>query len=77
MSKIAAGDVRWVHFVGFTGEEYWSAVRIWGRPRFVHRGWDLRAQREIGEDDLVVFAHGGEAQAPRVRSFPDIDERFL
>ena len=36
-----------IHFVGFRGEEFRSAVRVWGRPDFIHRGWDLRARREI------------------------------
>ena len=32
-----------VHFVGFRDERYWSAVKVWGRPSFIHRGWDMRA----------------------------------
>ena len=36
-----------LHFVGFRGEEYWSAVKVWGFPDFYHRGWDTRAAREI------------------------------
>lgn len=45
-----------VHFVGFRGEEYWSAVRIWGKPDVFHFVWDQRARREIADCDLVVFA---------------------
>ncbi|MCF8532421.1 MAG: hypothetical protein K9G48_05425 [Reyranella sp.] len=63
-----------LHFVGFRGEEYWSAIRIWGRPHFIHLGWDLRAQREIAPGDVVVFASGEADQAPRAKSFPDIIE---
>lgn len=44
------------HFVGFRGEEYHSAVRIFGPPDFYHRVWDHRAQREIAINDTVVFA---------------------
>jgi hypothetical protein len=62
------------HFVGFRGEEYWSAVRVWGLPHYVHRGWDLRAQREIAEGDIVVFAFGEHDQEPRVKSFNDLNE---
>lgn len=51
-----------VHFVGFRGEEYWSAVRIWGQPDFVHMRWDQRAQREIAEQDIVIFATGEHDQ---------------
>jgi hypothetical protein len=47
-----------VHFVGFRGEEYWSAVKIWGKPGFIHRGWDRRAQRDIAPWDTVIFAKG-------------------
>lgn len=63
-----------VHFVGFRGEEYWSAVKVFGRPDFFHIGWDLRAQREIADGDLVVFAKGCADQAPAERNFPDIIE---
>ena len=44
-----------IHFVGFRGDEYNSAVKVWGQPHFIHRWWDRRAQREIAEDDIVVF----------------------
>jgi hypothetical protein len=63
-----------VHFVGFRGEEYWSAVKVWGRPDFIHQGWDLRARREIGEGDTIVFAVGPHDQQPRAKSFPDLIE---
>ncbi|PRD42304.1 hypothetical protein C5748_16975 [Phyllobacterium phragmitis] len=62
------------HFVGFRGEEYHSAVKAFGLPDFIHRGWDLRAQREIANCDVVVFANGAHDQAPRVKSFNDINE---
>lgn len=65
---------RIVHFVGFNGEEYWSAVKAFGHPHYIHRGWDLRAQREISDDDLVVFAQGEYDQEPRVKSYSDIVE---
>ncbi|HEX2753746.1 MAG TPA: hypothetical protein VHP34_11700 [Alphaproteobacteria bacterium] len=63
-----------VHFVGFRGEEYHSAVKAFGKPHFIHRGWDLRAQREIAHDDLVIFASGSHDQEPRGKSFNDITE---
>src|SRR5690348_6118637 len=44
-----------LHFVGFRGEEYHSATRVWGLPDFIHRGWDRRAQREIAPGDIIVF----------------------
>jgi hypothetical protein len=66
--------LRIVHFIGFRDDRYWSAVRVFGRPHFIHRGWDLRARREIGEDDLVVFASGPHDQEPRKMSYNDLDE---
>lgn len=58
MSEFSAG---WgeaktcVHFVGFRGEEYWSAVRIWGKPDYT---WDQASFRILGEaapQDTVIF----------------------
>ncbi|MBY8918809.1 hypothetical protein KVG22_19565 [Nitratireductor sp. R6] len=65
------------HFVGFRGEEYHSAVKAFGPPDFIHRGWDNRAQREIADGDLVVFAKGTAHQEPRARSFDDIRENIV
>lgn len=63
-----------LHFVGFRGDEYTAAVRIWGPPDFFHIGWDLRAQREIADCDTVVFARGDGSQPPSRHSYPDIIE---
>lgn len=64
-----------VHFIGFRGEEYLSAVRVWGLPEYIHQGWDLRARREIDESDTIVFANGAGDGPPRVKSWPDLIER--
>lgn len=47
-----------VHFVGFRGEEYHSAVRVFGKPDFVHYHYDVRAAYggEFAEGDVFVFA---------------------
>lgn len=63
-----------LHFVGFRGDEFWSAVRIWGRPGFIHRRWDLRARRDIAEGDTIIFATGTEADEPSRFNAPDIEE---
>ena len=63
-----------VHFVGFRDDRYQSAVRVWGRPDFIHRWWDRRARREIGPDDVIVFATGDWRQEPSPFNAPDIDE---
>ena len=44
------------HFVGFCGEEYHSAVKVFGKPAFIHRIWDVRAAQEAQPEDVVVFA---------------------
>lgn len=64
-----------VHFVGFRGDEYASAVRVWGLPEYIHRGWDLRARREIAEGDIIVFAQGPHDQPMRIKSFDDVTPR--
>jgi len=69
--------VRAVHFVGFKGDEYNSALKAFGPPHFIHRGWDLRAQRGIEESDLVIFAFGVAEQKPRLKSYDDIREQYL
>lgn len=66
-----------IHFVGFRGEEYLSAIRVWGKPDFIHRGYDRRALREIADGDIVVFATGPADQEPRGKSFDDIREQYL
>ncbi|TPG52000.1 hypothetical protein EAH76_14815 [Sphingomonas glacialis] len=47
-----------LHFVGFRSEEYHSAVRIWGKPDFVHPAWDRWAQQDIHPVNTVIFARG-------------------
>lgn len=65
------------HFVGFRDDRYWNAVKAFGQPDYIHRGWDIRAQRDIARGDLVVFADGASDQEPRHRSFDDLREAFL
>lgn len=48
------------HFVGFKGEEYHAAVRVWGQPDVVHRWADARFWHggEVDFDhDVIVFAN--------------------
>jgi len=65
---------RCVHFVGFKDDRYNAAVRAFGPPDFIHRGWDKRARRELADADLIVFADGPHDQVQRVRSYDDIME---
>ncbi len=51
-----------VHFVGFRGDEYRSAVKVWGKPDFFHRVFDDRVifGGEVGDDDIIIFANGAD-----------------
>jgi hypothetical protein len=55
------------HFVGFRGNEYHSAVKIFGKPDFYHPKFDIRAKADITEGDTVVFANGTEIYCVLVR----------
>jgi len=46
---------RTVHYVGFRGDEYTRAVRIWGGPIMIHRDYDDRVFTEVGDSDTVIF----------------------
>tara|TARA_R100001143_G_C3308147_1_gene108887 strand:+ start:481 stop:738 length:258 start_codon:yes stop_codon:yes gene_type:complete len=50
-----------VHFIGFrTDQEYWSAVKIWGSPDFIHKVHDKRAYGDIDkENDTVILGSKG------------------
>jgi hypothetical protein len=65
-----------IHFVGFRDDRYWNAVKMFGYPDFIHRRWDLRAQREIMPGDTIVFARGGESQPPARVSGDDLTEEM-
>jgi hypothetical protein len=62
------------HFVGFRGDEYTAACRAFGKPDFFHYVWDRRAQRDITDGDLVVFAKGDANKPVRRWNGPDIFE---
>lgn len=49
------GEEPRVHFVGFRGEEYWSAVKIWGTPDFTHPQADFRMIGDMAPHDLVIY----------------------
>lgn len=65
-----------VHFVAFEDDRWWNAVRIFGKPDFIHPKWDMRAKREIGDEDIVVFAEGTEHDEPRKHNAEDYIEEW-
>ena len=60
-----------MHFVGFKDDRWWNAIRVFGRPDFVHRRWDRRAVAEVFDGDVVVFADGDETSPIEVHAFDD------
>lgn len=66
-----------VHFIGVMqpaiafDERYDYMVRFFGKPDFVHRFWDIRAQQEIAPGDVAIFAKGTDADPPTPYSFDD------
>lgn len=60
-----------LHFVGFKDDRWWNAVKVFGRPDFIHRHWDYRARDEVCEGDRVVFAKGDEHDTPTPFAFDD------
>ena len=60
-----------LHFVGFKGDEYNRARRVFGAPAFIHRLNDARFRQEFDpESDTVVFANGAEKN-PKPFSYND------
>ncbi len=55
------------HFVGFRGDEYHNAVKIFGKPDFYHPDFDIRAKADITKGDTVVLANGTEVCSFLVR----------
>jgi len=47
--------MRTIHYVGFRGDEFNRAKRIFGGPVMIHKHFDDRVFSEVGPDDVVVF----------------------
>jgi len=72
-----AQAARSVHYVGFRDDRYWNAYRLFGGPRIIHRRWDFYATRDVGPNDIVIFAQGDDTQPITDRNATDVDERWL
>ena len=57
---VCLNRISMLHFIGFKGDEFNRAKRVFGPPDFVHRRWDARAACEVCEGDVAVFATGDE-----------------
>jgi hypothetical protein len=49
-----------LHFIGFRGDEYYRAIRVFGQPDFVHKFFDGRVREEADVNDTFIFANGSE-----------------
>lgn len=67
-------ETQLIHFVGFRGEEYHSAVKVWGKPDFIHMGHDNRMRRETASYDTIVTANGYETRLQGRYNYPDMVE---
>jgi hypothetical protein len=59
-----------IHFVGFRGEEYWAAVKVWGKPDGIHLIHDMRMYGDVGEGDIIIF---GPKAGPELSEYNDQD----
>ena len=57
----------YTHFIGFRGDEYFRAVRVFGLPDFIHLTHDHRMYGDVGSDDKLVF--GPKAEPNRISEF--------
>lgn len=46
-----------IHFIGFRGDEYTRAKRVWGEPDFIHKWHDSRMYGDVGDGDTLIFAN--------------------
>lgn len=65
-----------VHFVGFRDDAYLRAMKVFGRPDFVHRYYDKRTIGDIAPGDTVVFGRDKDwnrflTNSPAEHSFND------
>lgn len=77
MARELSEHSRCIHYVGFRDDRYWNAYRLYGGPRVIHRRWDFYATRDVGPNDIVIFAEGDETQPIAERNAMDLDERWL
>lgn len=61
-----------VHFVGFrTDHEFFAAVRVWGRPDFIHMIHDNRMYGDVAPTDTIIFGSKADPAIISVYSWQD------
>lgn len=61
-----------VHFVGVANDQYANAVRIWGRPDYVHGRATWSCMGEIDGNDVVILGRGAFPMPRKWRKHPAI-----
>ena len=66
-----------IHFVGFRHDsEYLTAIKVWGKPHYIHYVHDQRMYQEIDtENDIVVFSKYAKLEPNPIYSYDD--SRYL
>lgn len=67
MNSVQSAPSRHVHFVGFRGLEYISAVRVFGEPDFIHMVHDFRMYGDVGDGDLIL--HGPKSTPDTISQY--------
>jgi hypothetical protein len=67
---------RTVHYVGFRGDEYARAFRVFGGPAMIHMVMDDRVMTEVGPDDIVVIGPKGHRHHDYVWDASAVPEEF-
>jgi hypothetical protein len=60
-----------VHFIGFRGDEFNRAIRIFGQPNFIHMWHDHRMYGDVGDGDTLVFANKADPNVISQYSWQD------
>ena len=47
-----------MHFVAMTPDQVRAATEVFGPPHYLHDRWDVRAEQEHDDGDVVVYANG-------------------
>ena len=68
--------MRCVHYVGFRGDEFSRAHRVFGGPVIIHMVMDDRVWTEVGPDDVVVIGPKGHTHSPFVWDASAVPHRY-
>ncbi len=64
------------HFIGLSKDEYWSALRVWGTPDFVHPRATWSCMGEIDRIDTVILGRGAFNRPKKWRAMAEQGAHF-